>query len=77
MRAEGTAEFADIRRRLIARRYTLGMTQAQLAERLGTTQSAVSDLERSGGEPMPVTVRRWATALGLQLHVRWELSGDD
>ncbi len=76
MRDEDTADFSEVRRRLIERRHALGLSQAALAERLGTTQSAVSDLERGTGAPMAVTVRRWAAALGFRLSVRWELRGD-
>ncbi len=47
-----------------------GLTQAQLARKLGTTQSAVSRLEDAeyGGHSLTM-LRRIARALDLQLHI--------
>jgi transcriptional regulator with XRE-family HTH domain len=44
-----------------------GMTQAQLAERLGLTQPAVAKLERPDANPTVATLDRalWATGHGL------------
>lgn len=44
-----------------------GLTQAQLAERLGTTQSAVSRLESGRDEPRLSTLRAALAACGLVL----------
>jgi len=49
-----------------------GLTQAQVAERIGTTQSAVARLESSLGKHSPSmsTLRRYASALGYKVQVR-------
>jgi transcriptional regulator with XRE-family HTH domain len=44
-----------------------GLTQAELAERLGTTQSAIARLERGGTEPSYERVAHVAKACGLEL----------
>ena len=51
-------------------RKAAGLTQAQLAERVGTTQSVISDLEDAEyeGHSMPM-LRRIAAALGLTVQV--------
>lgn len=61
-----------VNRRLVERREALGLTQRQLAARMGTQQSAVSDLENGRYEPYISTLTRWAAALGLQVRVRIE-----
>ena len=49
-----------------------GLTQAQVAERIGTTQSAVARLESGRGRHSPslATLSRYAEALGCKLEVR-------
>ena len=49
-----------------------GLTQAQVAERIGTTQSAVARLESGTGRHSPSlsTLSRYAQALGCRLEVR-------
>ncbi|MBA2440719.1 MAG: helix-turn-helix transcriptional regulator [Thermoleophilaceae bacterium] len=49
-----------------------GLTQAQLAERLRTSQSAVARLERPGANPTVATLRRALAAAdhGLKLDAR-------
>lgn len=44
-----------------------GLTQSDLAERLGTTQSAIARLERGGTEPSFVRVVEAVRACGLDL----------
>jgi transcriptional regulator with XRE-family HTH domain len=44
-----------------------GLTQAQLAERLGTSQAAVARLERSGANPTVSTLLRAVNAAGYHL----------
>jgi transcriptional regulator with XRE-family HTH domain len=58
-----------IRRSLCARRTALGLSQAELARLMGTTQSAVSDLENGRCAPRIETLARWAEALGLRARV--------
>ncbi len=45
-------------------RQRAGITQAELARRLGTTQSAVARLERAGSNPRIETVERALLAAG-------------
>lgn len=49
-----------------------GLSQRELAERMGTTQSVVGRLEAGGSRPTIVTLERVAHALGLQLEVRFQ-----
>ncbi|MGE4240019.1 helix-turn-helix transcriptional regulator [Ramlibacter sp.] len=49
-----------------------GLTQAQVAERIGTTQSAVARMESGRGKHSPsiATLSRYAEALGCKLEIR-------
>jgi transcriptional regulator with XRE-family HTH domain len=49
-----------------------GLTQAEVAERIGTTQSAVARMESGRGKHSPslATLSRYAEALGCKLEVR-------
>ena len=51
-------------------RLRAGLTQAQLAERVGTTQSAVARWEAGGTHPSLETLARLVRACGLELGVR-------
>ena len=55
--------------RLRAARERSGMTQAELASRIGSTQPAIARLEAGGVTPSLETLRRIAAALGLELVV--------
>ena len=46
-----------------------GITQAELARRLGTTQSAVARLETAGANPRLATVERAIAACGRRLEL--------
>jgi transcriptional regulator with XRE-family HTH domain len=48
-----------------------GLSQRELAERMGTTQSVVGRLEAGGSRPTIVTLERVAHALELRLEVRF------
>ena len=50
-------------------RESLGITQAALASRIGSTQPAIARLESGGSCPSFETLRRIAAALGLELVV--------
>lgn len=52
-----------------ARRLELGMSQVELAERAGMTQSAISRLEAGGTVPTIAILERLATALNADLVV--------
>lgn len=57
----------DLREVLISRRRSLEMTQSELAEVMGITQSAVSQFESLGGNPRLMTIIAYAQALNLKL----------
>jgi len=57
------------RRALAAARQASGLTQAGLAARLGTTQSAIARLERGEVAPSITTLSKLAYALGIQFEV--------
>lgn len=50
-----------------------GLTQAELARRLGCSQQAVAQAERWDGNPTVALLRRWADATGSRLEL--ELAG--
>lgn len=62
------AEFAIIEA-LVKARTTAKLSQAELARRIGTTQSAVARLEGGGISPTLSTLRRYAEATGTKLYV--------
>ncbi len=56
---------------LLKARARAGLTQDAVAQRMGTTKSAVSRLEGSGKHaPSIATLRRYAHAVGCELQVR-------
>ena len=59
-------EFA-IARELIAARARAGLSQGEVAQRMGTTQSAVARLESGKRPPSMRTVERFAQAVGGHL----------
>lgn len=54
---------------LIAARLEAGLTQAELAAKVGTTQSAIARLESGGVTPTVETLRRLADLLGLRFEI--------
>jgi transcriptional regulator with XRE-family HTH domain len=61
--------FAAIAEQVTARRRALGISQAELAELTGTTQSAIARLESGGRPPRLDTLLRIANALDCELKV--------
>lgn len=53
-------------------RAAAGMSQAEVAERMGTTQSAVARMESGRGKHSPslATLRKYAHALGYRIDLR-------
>ncbi|MGV9265517.1 helix-turn-helix domain-containing protein [Kitasatospora sp. NPDC003701] len=45
-----------------------GLSQQDVAERMGTTQSTISNFERVGGDARYSTLQRYARAVGVRLH---------
>lgn len=66
------AEFAFLDEVLKARAET-GLTQAQVAERVGTTQSAIARLESGALKHSPsiATLQKYAQALGYRVEVKF------
>jgi transcriptional regulator with XRE-family HTH domain len=64
-------EFAFLDEFLKARA-AAGISQAEIAERMGTTQSAVARLESGRGKHSPslATLRKYARALGCRIDLR-------
>ena len=62
-------EFLD---EILRARAEAGLTQADVAARIGTTQSAVARLESADAKHSPsiATLQRYASALGCTLQVR-------
>jgi len=67
------AEFALLDERLAARRRA-GLTQAEVAKRMGTKAPAVARIESGGGSkrhsPSVTTLRKYAEAVGCKLEIR-------
>ena len=56
---------------MLKARSRAGLTQDAVAERMGTTKSAVSRLESAGKHaPSLATLKRYAQAVGCELHVK-------
>ena len=55
-------------RELIGSRAKAGLTQAQVAERMGTSQPTVARLE-SGHKPSLKTLERYAEAVGMKVDI--------
>jgi len=61
--------FAQIAGQVAERRRELGLSQAELARRVDTTQSAIARLESGGRPPRIDTLLRIAAALDCELAV--------
>lgn len=69
-KAEEYLDEVRIEQKLAALRAQRGMTQAQLAERLGVSQPHIAKLEAGRAKNIELhTLCRWATALGAKLTV--------
>lgn len=73
----GFAEMARRRRALtealVARRIDLGLSQTEVAARMGTSQSAVARLEAGGADVRLSTLERYAAAVDQVID--WHLGG--
>lgn len=65
----------DLARALIQARTQAGLTQAQLAKRMKTTQSVIARLEGGRVRPSTKTLERIATATGTRLRISFEQDG--
>ena len=55
---------------LIKAREKAGMTQAQVAKRMGTTQSVVARIEAAQNTPNLKTLERYANAVGRRIELK-------
>ena len=64
-------EFAFLDQVLAARK-AAGLTQADIARRIGTTQSAIARLESGSGKHFPslATLHKYASAVGCRVEIR-------
>lgn len=68
---ESLAPEYEVISQLLKARTRAGLTQDTVAQRMGTTKSAVSRLEGSGKHaPSIATLRKYALAVGCELQVR-------
>lgn len=63
------ARISEFRAIVYRVRTEAGLTQAELAERMGTTQSAIARMEGGGTRPSLDTLERLAAAVGQELVV--------
>ncbi|HUP69366.1 MAG TPA: helix-turn-helix transcriptional regulator [Acidimicrobiales bacterium] len=66
---EDEARISAFRAMVHRLRTDAGLTQAELAERMGTTQSAIARMEGGGSRPTLETLERLAKAVGAELVV--------
>ncbi|MQA95813.1 MAG: helix-turn-helix domain-containing protein [Streptosporangiales bacterium] len=62
---------------LAAERRDAGLSQTEVAARMGTSQSAVARLEAGDGDLRMSTLERYAAALGRPIHWRLAASASD
>jgi len=66
---EDEARLAAFRELVHRLRTDAGLTQLELAERMGTTQSAIARMEGGGTQPTLQTLEKLASAVGAELLV--------
>ena len=67
------AERAGLVRELAAQRQAAGLSQTEVAARMGTSQSAVARLESGAVDVRASTLERYAAAVGGE--ISWRLHG--
>ena len=67
------AERAGLVRELAAQRQAAGLSQTEVAARMGTSQSAVARLEAGAVDVRASTLERYAAAIGGE--ISWKLHG--
>ena len=65
------AERADLVRELVGQRQAAGLSQTEIAARMGTSQSAVARLESGATDARASTLERYAAAIGGE--ISWSL----
>lgn len=66
---EALAEEFSLTSTLIQARSRAGLTQQEVADRMGTTQAVIARLETGGRLPSTRTLERYATATGNRLEI--------
>jgi predicted transcriptional regulator len=66
---EASAVAFEVARELIAARIRVGLSQTEVAERMGTTQSAVARMESGRQKPSTRSLERYARATGSMLKI--------
>lgn len=69
-------EYHAIAKLVVHRRTILGVSQRELAQRVGTSETAISRLESGRHATNVRTLRRLFEALGVRLIVGYELTSD-
>ena len=69
---DALAEEFELASLLIEARARCNLTQAELAEKMGTSQSAIARLESGKAKPTLATLRRLAKATGMRLKISLE-----
>ena len=66
------AERTGLIRGLVARRHAAGLSQTEVAARMGTSQSAVARLESGAADVRASTLERYAAAVGGE--ISWKIN---
>jgi ribosome-binding protein aMBF1 (putative translation factor) len=66
------AQFEELARLVIKHRAELGLSQKELAKRVGTSHSAISRIESGRHQTSVATLQRIAAGLGLRLVMGFE-----
>ena len=61
----------SVKRKIISLRLEKGMTQKELADKLGTKQTAISRLEKEGSNPSIAFLSKVANAFGKELEINF------
>ena len=69
---DALAEEFELASLLIEARTHSHLTQAELAEKMGTSQSTIARLESGKGKPTLATLKRLAQATGMRLKITLE-----
>jgi ribosome-binding protein aMBF1 (putative translation factor) len=69
---ERLAPYEELARIVIMRRAVLGLTQAELAARMGTTASAISRIESGRHATSPQTLKKLGAAFGARAVLGFE-----
>ncbi|MHB1294979.1 MAG: helix-turn-helix domain-containing protein [Anaerolineae bacterium] len=68
---------SELAQQVVLARNQRGLTQEELAQRIGTKQSSIARLESGKAAPRAATLEKIARALGCRLTIRFEPYDDD